>query len=1555
MSNQSIWDNFTHKYSLSKTLRFELIPQGKTEENIVRKEIIDAEWMDGKNIPKGIDADRAKDYKIVKRLLNQLHSIFINQALSSKNVKDFEKEDKKNKSFKSWDDLLMSHFENWNAYNRDKDNQNIVKSLEKSKKDLYSNLGKLLNFNGRLWKEEFRSYYATKNSDKKLTLSATNVEILFKNTSDPIQLLRYHIELGEIKLLKDNGQEYTSAELIGKLSTFESFGTYFSGFNQNRANVYDIEDEISTSIAYRLFNQNIEFFFQNIERWEKFKKSIDDKNTKELLKHAQWDIQAKLKDLDLEIVQPRFGFKSEKLFRPQSFVHLLNQEGIDAFNTAIGGIAAEVKAEKKQGINELINLTRQKLNEDKRKFPSLQILYKQIMSERKANFIDQYEEDSEMLVEIKEFNREWNQKKKRHSLLGGNVEENAITYIQREFIESFNLLEKNPNTKEDFYLSEKSIQNLSIDILGGYNTIHELWYAEVDGLTITKKEKDKLKKQKYHSFAQIEILISNHSKQYQNTKTESVDNSSIFKEKWRESFKNKFLISEYSKIKLDELISKGEEYQKIDKNTEEEMTIKIPSLDKCSTDKRFSEIIKNQSFGTNKKEGVQLIKEYLDSCLRFSKFIESFLVNAKDLKEDQSADGCSDFQNILTQWLGEEFDVFLLYNKVRNFVTKKPGNIDKIKINFDNATLLNGWDVDKEAANFGFLLKKANNYYLGIADSSFNQNLKYFDEGNRLEEIDKCEKNLEKEISKSGSKIDEEKVKKQKELLNDLKMISQNSTGFYTKSFYKQSKFTTLIPKCTTQLNEVIEHFKNSDSDYKIENSKFVEPFTVTKEIFLLNNTVYDVSSKRLIIKIDEDENATGLKKFQIGYLRATDDKKGYESALRKWITFCVLFTKSYKSCLNYNYSSLKDISKYNSLDKFYKDLNGIGYTINFADISEAYINKKVDEGKLFLFQIYNKDFSEYSKGKENLHTTYWKLLFDPKNLEDVVIKLNGQAEVFFRPASIHEREQTIHKKNEALENKNPNAIKKYSKFEYDLIKDKRFTKNKFLFHCPITLNFKADGNPYVNSEVHENIAKNSGVNIIGIDRGEKHLLYYTVINQQGKILDAGSLNTIKSEYKDKNQQSITFETPYHKILDKKESDRKEARESWQEVENIKELKSGYLSHVVHKLSKLIIEHNAIVVLEDLNKGFKRGRFKVEKQVYQKFEKSLIEKLNYLVFKDIKNPDNSGHHLKAYQLTNKFISFERLGKQSGVLFYTPASYTSKVDPVTGFMQNIYEPYHQDKTRTFFNNFNKIVYNGEYFEFSYDLNLIKPDSEEKRYKSNWTVCSCVMRSEYDPKSKTQKTYDVNDRLLKLFKAKGIKIESGLDLRDEIAGQDDKFIRDLHFYFMAIQKMRVVDSKVEKGEDSNDYIQSPVFPFYCSKNIQPNQSGIYELPSNGDANGAYNIARKGIVILDKIRLRVQFEKLFEKGTKIDWYKLSNLISKIKDKKLLVSIFEEWAELTHQEKVHQDELLGKKIGEKGKEFLEFIEGLNVKKEDWEIYTQNEVVVKKQIKVWKSSNNST
>lgn len=238
----------------------------------------------------------------------------------------------------------------------------------------------------------------------------------------------------------------------------------------------------------------------------------------------------------------------------------------------------------------------------------------------------------------------------------------------------------------------------------------------------------------------------------------------------------------------------------------------------------------------------------------------------------------------------------------------------------------------------------------------------------------------------------------------------------------------------------------------------------------------------------------------------------------------------------------------------------------------------------MYLFQIYNKDFSEYSKGTPNMHTLYWKALFDERNLADVVYKLNGQAEMFYRKKSIENTHPT-HPANHPILNKNKDNNKKESLFEYDLIKDRRYTVDKFMFHVPITMNFKSSGSENINQDVKAYLRHTQMTeHIIGIDRGERHLLYLVVIDLQGNIKEQFSLNEIVNEY-----NGNTYHTNYHDLLDVREEELK-ARQSWQTIENIKELKEGYLSQVIHKITQLMVKYHAIVVLEDLNMGFMRGR-----------------------------------------------------------------------------------------------------------------------------------------------------------------------------------------------------------------------------------------------------------------------------------------------------------------------------------------------------------------------------
>ena len=542
-----------------------------------------------------------------------------------------------------------------------------------------------------------------------------------------------------------------------------------------------------------------------------------------------------------------------------------------------------------------------------------------------------------------------------------------------------------------------------------------------------------------------------------------------------------------------------------------------------------------------------------------------------------------------------------------------------------------------------------------------------------------------------------------------------------------------------------------------------------------------------------------------------------------------------------------KDSKDYHNFDEFLAHVNAQAYQVSFKPVSLNYINSLVESGKLYLFQIYNKDFSPYSKGTPNLHTLYFKALFDEVNLKDVVYKLNCSAEIFYRKASPGIKKDPTHYKNKMVKNKNPLNPKKKSVFEYDLIKDKRYTVDKFQFHVPITLNFKAEGWDYLNTDVNRCLKTAENFHVIGIDRGERHLLYLTVIDPQGKIVEQYSLNQIVNEH-----QGRQYETNYHDLLSEKEKGRDEARKNWQTIENIKELKEGYLSQVIHKIAQLMVKYDAIVVLEDLNFGFMRGRQKVEKQVYQKFEKMLIDKLNYLVDKTV--PVNSpGGLLKAYQLTSKFESFQKLGKQSGFLFYIPAWNTSKMDPTTGFVNLFngkelrYESV--DKALAFFDKFDRIAYNQaeEHFEFAFDYSNFTYKAEGSQ--TRWILCSHGQRIHTfrNPQKNSQwdsETIDLTAAYKALFKANDINFHES-DLKAAILTQSDKafFVELLSLLRLTLQMRNSIT-----GSDV-DYLISPVKN--CSDAFFDSRQNRPGLPENADANGAYNIARKGLWIIEQLK--------------------------------------------------------------------------------------------------------
>lgn len=561
---------------------------------------------------------------------------------------------------------------------------------------------------------------------------------------------------------------------------------------------------------------------------------------------------------------------------------------------------------------------------------------------------------------------------------------------------------------------------------------------------------------------------------------------------------------------------------------------------------------------------------------------------------------------------------------------------------------------------------------------------------------------------------------------------------------------------------------------------------------------------------------------------------------------------------------------EYADISEFYKDVHDQGYKVTFADVPVSYVDSLVQNGKLFLFQIYNKDFSAYSKGTKNLHTLYFQMLFDERNLSDVVYQLNGGAEMFYRPASIAEKDRTIHHANQPIDKKSEENSGEYSMFGYDLIKDRRFTKPQFLLHFPITLNFKAPDARYLNDRVRELIKQSDSNYVIGIDRGERNLLYITVLDGDGNIVEQYSLNLIQNEYNGKKHT-----VDYHFLLDDKEEKLKAARQNWTMIENIKELKAGYISQAVHKICSLVVKYDAIIVMEDLNAGFKHSRAKIGKQVYQKFEKMLIDKLNFYADKHIP-PQEIGGLLNAYQLTNKFESFSKMGFQNGIIFYVPAWLTSKIDPVTGFA-NLFKLSLTNKENMveFISKFRSICYNAQkdYFEFSFNYHDFGGRAKND-FRKLWTVCTYGkrVREFRNPDNNNQwdsEIVDPTERIKALLTKYGVDFSSKT-LKDDILKVDrSDFFTELLYQFKLTVQLR--NSVANSTAPEDDYIISPVADkngvFYDSRNYDQNSS----LPCDADANGAYNIARKGLWAIEQIKAADDISKVRFSIKQKEWLKL------------------------------------------------------------------------------------
>ena len=793
---------------------------------------------------------------------------------------------------------------------------------------------------------------------------------------------------------------------------------------------------------------------------------------------------------------------------------------------------------------------------------------------------------------------------------------------------------------------------------------------------------------------------------------------------------------------------------------------------------------------------IEQIKEMLDMLLNVSRFLDTFYV-----PDDENVD--MGFYGEIEELVDILNGVVSLYNRVRNYVTQKPYSEKKILLSFNSPTLADGWSKSKEYDNNAIILRKEGKYYLAI----FNVK------------------------NKPDKRVMEGSTEKKGEC--------------YEKMVYNY------LPGANKMLPKVCLSKKGKDN-YK--------------------------PSEYIIDGYKKKKHVKSCKEFDIKFCHDLIDYfKACINAKKDWKTF------------DFNFSNTEE---YDDISGFYNEISEQGYKVSWVNIPKEDIERLNREGQIYLFQIYNKDFSDKSTGTPNLHTMYFKNIFSEENMREEVIMLNGGAELFFRKASIENKIE--HKEGTVLVNKTykemiggeevrvPVPEKEYveiytylnngkstklsdsaqklfdsGKIEYreakkNITKDRRYTEDKFFLHIPITLNYKVTKNNIrLNEQVLDYISEQKNLHIIGIDRGERNLIYVSVIDMNGRIVKQKSYNIV-SGY------------DYQKKLVEREIARDDARKSWKEVGKITDLKEGYLSQVVHEISQMVLEYNAVIAMEELNYGFKRGRFKVERQVYQKFETMLISKLNYLVDKK-KKVDEPGGVLKGYQLTYVPEKVTDVGKQCGIIFYVPPAYTSKIDPTTGFV-DLFD-FKADKPRKFLSRFDSIRYvkageEQDMFAFSFDYDNFAIHNTTPVIKK-WIAYTYGSRIKKKPDIKNGKRVysyeklELTDEMKKLLNQNEISYGDGHNIVDDIKALDDKEKEALTDGIFNLFRLTVqLRNSMSEAEDY-DMIVSPIRndsgEFFDSSKYKNDDFGkeSVDMPKDADANGAYCIAMKCLFEMKKVQ--------------------------------------------------------------------------------------------------------
>ena len=549
-----MFEDFINQYPISKTLRFELKPVGKTLEHIRHKGLISQ------------DEQRAKDYKEAKKIIDEYHKWFIYEVL-----KHFAFEVEKIEEFQKI----------YSKLKKDKKNESLQKELTNIQNVLRR---KISNVKGGIFKTEkepFGKNFIEGNKKQKLE------SIL-------------------ISWLKDKYQDNESLDKkINLIQDFKGWTTYFKGFEENRKNIYTEKDH-STAIGYRLIHENLPKFLDNLECYKKAEELNIDFS----------ELQPNLNDLGIKDLGSVFTLEYFNQCLTQSGIDNYNQiigGKTTHKNTKIKGFNEIISLAGQQLVSQKKDLKRDDKKEQEKKIKAtysckMSEFFKQILSDREGSSfrLEGIKSDSELCEDLQRFTFENNDLFYDNGTEKFNITERLKSNHDKNI---FSILKEQSDLSKVYIKNDRAITDISQTIFGQYHLIKSAlveYYVENKTLAtdkkdkpkkLTKTEKEEALKKDYFSFEEIHKALEFYIENYESDDiTDEIKNKAI----------SKPIMTYFKSLK----ITNKENHQTINILENIESNSNINSiLEKYSNEK--------QELKSNKDE-VLKIKNYLDSIKNYN-------------------------------------------------------------------------------------------------------------------------------------------------------------------------------------------------------------------------------------------------------------------------------------------------------------------------------------------------------------------------------------------------------------------------------------------------------------------------------------------------------------------------------------------------------------------------------------------------------------------------------------------------------------------------------------------------------------------------------------------------------------------------------------------------------------------------------------------------------------------------------------------------------------------------------------------------------------------------